>query len=114
MPDPAVTVVIPVYNRVTFTRQCLDRIERNTPATPPYDVVVVDNGSTDGTREFFRDPQILDGRLSYHRNETNLGFAKANNIGARLARGEYLLFLNNDTLVQPRWLEEMVKVLQAG
>jgi GT2 family glycosyltransferase/glycosyltransferase involved in cell wall biosynthesis len=104
---PDVSIVIPVFNKRAFTLQCLDRIWRNTSTAVPYEVVVVDNGSSDGTREHF-ESGVLPPRLRYVRNETNLGFAKGNNVGARLARGKYLLFLNNDTLVQPKWLEDMV------
>jgi GT2 family glycosyltransferase/glycosyltransferase involved in cell wall biosynthesis len=108
--NPDVSIVIPVFNKLAFTRQCLDRIWRNTSDAVPYEVIVVDNGSSDGTREHF-ETSVLPPRLRYHRNDTNLGFAKGNNVGARLAGGRYLLFLNNDTLVQPKWLEDMVGVV---
>jgi len=104
---PDVSIVIPVFNKLAFTRQCLDRIWRNTSDPVSCEVIVVDNGSGDGTRAYF-ETSSFPGRLRYHRNDTNLGFAKANNIGARLARAKHLLFLNNDTLVQPKWLEDMV------
>jgi GT2 family glycosyltransferase len=108
-----VSIVIPVLDRLEFTRQCLDRILRNTSVRIPYEVVVVDNGSSDGTPGYFRAGAPAGLSLVYHRNETNLGFARANNAGARLARHPYLLFLNNDTLVQPGWLEEMVATAES-
>ena len=105
-----VSIVIPVLNKLEFTRQCLDRIWRNTEGVS-FDVVVVDNGSTDGTEAWFAaNPRP---RLHYHRNASNLGFARGNNVGAALGRGELLLFLNNDTLVQPAWLAEMVRLLRS-
>jgi GT2 family glycosyltransferase/glycosyltransferase involved in cell wall biosynthesis len=110
--NPDVSIVIPVFNKLAFTRQCLDRIWRNTSDAVPYEVIVVDNGSSDGTRQHF-ETGVLPPGLRYHRNDTNLGFAKGNNIGARLAGGRSLLFLNNDTLVQPKWLEDMVGVANA-
>ena len=106
-----VSIVIPVLNKLEFTRQCLDRIWRETGDADSYDVVVVDNGSSDGTREWFAaHPQP---RLRYHRNETNLGFAKANNLGASIGEGRHLLFLNNDTIVRPGWMSEMLRVVRA-
>ena len=104
---PLVSIVIPVYDRVAFTRQCLERLGRHTPA-PPFEAIVVDNGSTDGTREQFEGAPAAPFPLRYHRNETNLGFGPACNLGARLAAGRYLLFLNNDTIVRPGWLQAMV------
>jgi GT2 family glycosyltransferase/glycosyltransferase involved in cell wall biosynthesis len=109
---PDVTIVIPVFNKIAFTRQCLDRIWRHTPEGVPHEVVVVDNGSSDGTREFF-EQAVFPGTCRYHRNETNLGFAKGNNVGAGLSRAKYLLFLNNDTLVQPKWLDDMVGLAES-
>ncbi len=108
-----VSIVIAVFNRLGFTRLCLDRIARHTTARVPYEVIVVDNGSSDGTEEYFRAGAVQGLDLVYHRSEQNLGFAKANNLGARLARRSHLLFLNNDTLVQPGWLEEMVATIEA-
>ncbi|HXH07157.1 MAG TPA: glycosyltransferase [Vicinamibacterales bacterium] len=110
---PEVSIVIPVFDKLEFTRQCLDRIWRNTSHDVAYEVIVVDNGSTDGTTEWFADISRFPGVLRYHRNDRNLGYARANNIGARLARGTYLLFLNNDTLVQPGWLEAMLRIAKA-
>jgi GT2 family glycosyltransferase/glycosyltransferase involved in cell wall biosynthesis len=102
-----VSIVIPVLDRLEFTRQCLDRIWRNTGDDVAYDVVIVDNGSSDGTREWFSSAASFPRPLHYRRSETNLGFARANNLGATLGKGSQLLFLNNDTLVQRRWLRDM-------
>ncbi|HXW05583.1 MAG TPA: glycosyltransferase [Vicinamibacterales bacterium] len=107
-----VSIIIPVFNKLEFTRQCLDRIRRNT-AAPDYEVIVVDNGSSDGTREWFSHPRGPAAGVRYHRHDRNLGFAQANNTGARLAGGRYLLFLNNDTLVQPDWLTSMVALRES-
>ena len=77
------------------------------------ELVVVDNGSADGTAAWFADPHRFPGRVLYHRNATNLGFAAGNNVGARVSQGQRLLFLNNDTLVQRGWLSEMLQILDA-
>lgn len=108
-----VSIVIPVFNQIAFTRQCLDRIRRHTGNTVPFEVIVVDNGSTDGTRAFFVD-RLSEPRLRYHRNDENLGFARGNNLGASLSSEDYLLFLNNDTLVRPGWLEQMMRLAESN
>jgi len=103
------SIIIPVHNKVEYTRQCLEALIENTP-DELYEVIIVDNGSTDGTKEFLN---CLDGDLKIITNKTNLGFARACNQGASVAQGKYLVFLNNDTVPQPNWLEEMVEVVEA-
>jgi glycosyltransferase involved in cell wall biosynthesis len=101
------SIIIPVFNNLHLTQQCLDSIFQNT--TPGlYEVIVVDNGSTDGSQEYL---QSLQPRIRYIRNPRNLFFARGCNRGAWAARGENVLFLNNDTVVKPGWLEAMLDVL---
>ncbi len=115
METPAVTVsiIIPVFNKLAFTRQCLHRIARDTSTKIAFDVIVVDNGSTDGTKDFFCVRPAYEFPLTYHRNEANLGFSRANNLGGRLSSAKYLLFLNNDTIVRPGWLDAMVETAES-
>jgi GT2 family glycosyltransferase/Flp pilus assembly protein TadD/FMN phosphatase YigB (HAD superfamily)/glycosyltransferase involved in cell wall biosynthesis len=111
-PNPVrVSIVIPVFNKIDFTRQCLQSVRKNTPAAP-YEILVVDNGSSDGTTEYLKAEEAA-GRLRLLRNSENLGFARACNQGARAARGKYILFLNNDTEVQPGWLQPLVSLAEA-
>jgi glycosyltransferase involved in cell wall biosynthesis/radical SAM superfamily enzyme YgiQ (UPF0313 family)/Tfp pilus assembly protein PilF len=98
------SIIIPVFNNLSLTRQCLESIWQNTDV--PHEIIVVDNGSTDGTRDYLYRLES-EGEVRVISNRANLGFAKASNQGARAARGEYLVFLNNDTIVQPGWLSEM-------
>jgi GT2 family glycosyltransferase/spore maturation protein CgeB len=102
------SIIIPVFNNVEYTKQCLKALIENTPNSP-YEVVIVDNDSTDSTKEFLK---CLSGSLKVISNAENLGFARACNQGSAVAGGDYLVFLNNDTKVQPGWLEELTKVLQ--
>jgi len=104
----AVSIVIPVYNRVELTVQCLEALSANTEGIE-YEVVLVDNASSDGTAEFLKG---LGGDVRVIRNNANLGFAKACNQGARAARGKYILFLNNDTIPLAGWLSPLVEELE--
>jgi GT2 family glycosyltransferase/ubiquinone/menaquinone biosynthesis C-methylase UbiE/Tfp pilus assembly protein PilF len=107
---PAVSIVIPVFNRLDLTQQCLAGVAAHTDE-PSYELVVVDNASTDGTAEFLRQEQAR-GRLRLVRNESNLGFARACNQGAAVARADHLLFLNNDTVPKPGWLRALLAVVE--
>lgn len=106
---PPVSIVIPVWNKVEYTQRCLEKIIENTPAEL-YEVIIVDNASTDGTPELLR---CLEGDTQVVRNEKNEGFVVACNQGAAKARGKYVLFLNNDTAPQPGWLEALVATAEA-
>jgi len=99
-----VSVVIPVYNQLALTRACLESLRAT---TEPFQLCVVDNASADGTEAFFSD-WSLPFPLAYQRNRVNLGLIRALNQGARLASGDILCFLHNDTeLRDPAWLERL-------
>jgi GT2 family glycosyltransferase len=102
-----VTVVIPTFNKVELTAACLSSLVDNTP-DDLYEVVIVDNASSDGTRDLLGS---LGGDIRLILNATNEGFGPACNKGAALAHGEFICFLNNDTVVQPGWLESLVAAL---
>lgn len=98
------SIIIPVWNKVELTQQCLVALG---PATEDvsFELIVVDNHSTDRTPEFLAS---LGGDVRIITNDENLGFAKACNQGAAVATGEYLVFLNNDTIPLKGWLSAMV------
>ena len=98
------SIIIPVFNRVEFTKKCIEAILRNTPSEL-YEIIVIDNASSDETKMFLSN---IENRIKIIYNETNIGFAKACNQGAKLANGEFLVFLNNDTIPVAGWLESMV------
>lgn len=109
-----VSIIIPVFNKVEFTQRCIKSIFNNsTEGSISWEVVVIDNGSSDGTAAFLEEACQLYSNLRVVTNKENLGFARACNQGASWARGEYLLFLNNDTEVQKGWLKPLVEVLNA-
>lgn len=101
-----ISIIILTYNQWTYTEACLRSIRRWTEM--PVELIVVDNASTDGTPARLR--QREPDRLIL--NHTNRGFAAGNNQGLALARGEYVLFLNNDVIVTPEWLDGLLAVLQ--
>jgi GT2 family glycosyltransferase len=101
---PRCSVVIPVYGKASLTRQCLDTLLGGSERAP-FEIVVVDDCSTDGTRE------VLAGYGDHVRvvaHATNTGFATSCNDGVAAASGEYLVFLNNDTVPRPGWLDALV------
>jgi len=102
-----VSIIIPVFNQKKHTEKCLESIFL-CGSKYTFEVIVVDNASTDGTRGYL---DGLGGKIIAIHNDKNLGFAKACNQGARIVRGEYLLFLNNDTVVTNNWLDILVKEL---
>ena len=109
---PAVSIVIPVFNQLHFTRQCLTSLE-NCSEPGQYEVIVIDDASHDGTEDALRTLAGVKPWLRYFRNPANRGFAASCNQGAVLSQGNYLLFLNNDTLVTPGWLPPLVEVLES-
>ncbi len=104
---PLVSILIVTYNSEEFVRPCLDSLFRNT-AYPAYEVIVVDNASTDSTL------QILETytRIRLIASAENTGFAAANNQAAEQSSGAYLVFLNVDTMVPPGWLDRLVTHVQ--
>jgi GT2 family glycosyltransferase len=97
--SPEVTIIVPAWNGVRFTAECLESIARFTEGVA-YEVIVFDNGSTDDTPRLL--PRIPN--LVYLRSEENLGFGVGCNQAAASARGKYLVFLNSDAQVTPGWL----------
>jgi GT2 family glycosyltransferase len=104
---PDVTVVMLTFNRWDLTKEALRLLAEIT--APRYEVVIVDNASTDGTLE---ELAHVSG-ATVLRNPSNLGFGPANNQGAAMARGRYLLLLNSDAWVRPGWLEPLLEVADA-
>jgi GT2 family glycosyltransferase len=109
-PIPArvdVSIIVPVFNHGMDTLSCLESIARTTSGGS-YEVIVVDDGSTDETAELLK---CVAGLITI-RSEQTAGFLGSCNRGAAAARGDYLVFLNNQTMVTPGWLEALVATFQ--
>ncbi len=108
---PRVSVVIVAFGGEELLRNCLAALSRNT-AWPELELVVVDNGTRDGTFAFLEAEARRDPRLIVIRNRENVGFARAANQGIRGTSGEYLVLLNDDTVVAPGWLSRLIAALE--
>jgi GT2 family glycosyltransferase len=108
---PRASILMVTYNNVDLTRLCLASVQRAAGATP-FELIVVDNQSRDGSADYLH--RCVESKLlpiNFIANSDNRGFAAANNQAANEARGDVLVFLNNDTVVTPGWLERLVAIL---
>lgn len=106
--NPAVSVVIPVYNQIHYTYACLLSILENTQDVT-YEIIIADDVSTDATKEL----SLYAENVVVCRNQTNQGFLRNCNNAAKAARGKYVMFLNNDTQVTPGWLSSLVTLIES-
>jgi GT2 family glycosyltransferase/glycosyltransferase involved in cell wall biosynthesis len=104
---PKISVIVVTYNKLEYSRICLESIVKNTEY-PNYELIIVDNASIDGSVEFIKEFKIKHKNITFIQNDKNLGFAVANNMGANSSEGDYLVFLNNDTIVTPGWLHRLL------
>ena len=97
------SIIVPVHNRLDLTRLCIEAIRKCTPEGS-YELIVIDNGSTDATPEYLAQVGAIAVRFPENR-----GIAVAWNEGIRRAKGRYLVFLHNDVLVSPGWLKAILR-----
>jgi len=100
---PRASIVIPVHGQLSLTLRCLRALASSGDAST-FEVIIVDDASPDDSADVL--PRIEG--LVYLKNESNLGFIGSCNAGALAARGEFVVFLNNDTLAQPGWLDSLL------
>jgi GT2 family glycosyltransferase len=101
-----VSFIIPLYNCLPLTQAMLASLQATVPAGLPHEIIFVDDGSTDGTRDWLK---TVPAPCRAVLNERNLGFAATCNRGAAAATGDFLLFLNNDLVLLPGWLGPMLE-----
>jgi GT2 family glycosyltransferase len=104
------SIIIPVHNKASLTRQCLDTILDQSEPSIEREIIVVDDGSTDFTPRLLRE---YEEQITVITNSPGKGFAGACNAGAAVSSGEHLIFLNNDTIPQPGWVSALVGYAQA-
>ncbi len=102
------SIIIVSYNTKDILLACLSSVYANSPKQYGFEVIVVDNASTDGSIEAIQDKS----KLKIIQNKENLGFSKANNIGVKASSGRYVLFLNSDTVMQVDTLDFMVLFME--
>jgi polysaccharide pyruvyl transferase CsaB len=108
---PRASVIVVSYNNLALNKLCLESIIRNTEY-PNYEIIVVDNDSKDGTPAYLRYMAAQYPNISIILNDGNNGFARANNQGIARSSGDYIVLLNNDTIVPPGWLSRLLRHLE--
>jgi len=108
---PRVSVIILTFNNLELTRDCLDSVLLRSDY-PNLEVIVVDNASSDGTPAYLEDLSRLNPDVRVVLNRENLGFAAGNNVGLSIATGDYLVLLNNDTVVTQGWIMTLLRHFQ--
>lgn len=105
---PLVSILVVTHNSRAFVKPCFDSLRRHT-LWPNYEIVAVDNASTDGTPDLLRACAAENPRVRVFVLDSNTGFAGGNNFAARQARGEHLILLNADTMVTAGWVERLIR-----
>jgi len=105
-----VSIIVLCYNGLDeVTRPCLESVIANTPLTD-YELILVDNASNDGTAEYLKSFAEQYSHVLIQLNDSNKGYAGGNNDGIELASGQYVVLLNNDTLVSAGWLDKLLNL----
>lgn len=110
MAEREASIIIPVFNQWELTRACLKALASTTKGKS-IEVIVIDNASADVTAEAcpFLGKRLFGEAFRYVRCTSNINFGPASNKGATIAAGEFLVFLNNDTVPQPGWYEPLIE-----
>lgn len=106
---PFISIIILNFNGKEYVKRCLSSVLKSEYSN--FEVIFVDNASTDESLAAVRDAFGNEKRLKIVRNKKNLGFSGGNNVGFEHAVGNYIVFLNNDTIVEPNWLTSLVNAM---
>jgi GT2 family glycosyltransferase len=105
-----VSVIVLNYNGKKYLEDCVSSVLESLYTS--YELILVDNDSSDGTADYMLREYTHDTRIVLKFSSRNLGFAAGNNLGAKIAKGKYLIFLNNDTMVKPTWMTQLVVAME--
>lgn len=106
---PKISVVVIVFNGEAFIERCIRSLSNQTYEN--YEVILIDDCSTDSTPKIVQNLAEKDRRIFVHRNSENLGVAKTRNIGIKCSTGEYIAFIDSDAIAHPDWLKIMIESL---
>jgi GT2 family glycosyltransferase len=109
---PSTSIIIPVFNKVSYTQSCLEQLIVTLPQDFNGEIIVVDDASSDETLALLERWADMDRRIKILRNPENVGFVTSCNRGAESAQGDILVFLNNDTLPLSGWLPPLLRILR--
>lgn len=105
---PKISVIVLCYNQLEYTKECVKSVLEQT-AYPNYELVIVDNNSTDGTANYLKQVARENAHVKIVLNQDNRGFAGGNNDGIAVSDGDYIVLLNNDTVITRGWLTGLLK-----
>jgi GT2 family glycosyltransferase len=108
---PRVSIIISNFNGKDYVEPCLSSVLKTDYSN--FEVILVDNASTDGSLSLVEKSFGIDRRLRIVRNSKDLGFSVANNIGFGYASGSYIAFLNNDIVVDSQWLNYLIEAFES-
>ena len=104
---PNISIIIPHWNGIDVLSECLNSLKKSYYKS--YEIIISDNNSTDGSQDWIKKnhPDII-----LLENDKNYGYAGGCNKGAEIAKGKYIIFLNNDTIQDPNWLEPLINIFE--
>lgn len=106
-----ISVIVCTYNRAELLKNCLQSLEKQTASKKIYEVIVVDNNSTDNTKEIVKDFVKSQTNIKIV-TEKNLGRSQARNRGWKEAKGEYIAYIDDDALAEPDWIEQIIMFIK--
>jgi len=106
---PKISIVIIAFNQSEYTQKCIESIRQYTQES--YEIILIDNASSDNIENILTEKN---NSINYYRNDANLGFPIAVNQGIKYSKGDYIVILNNDTIVSSNWLKRLLEVVETN